>query len=263
MFKTALSFIALLSAAPALADLNEVAQLDVIPGWTTNDGTQIAGLNITLAAGWKTYWRAPGDGGIPPVMFLEGSENIESVRFHWPIPEVFEQNGMRSVGYMNGVVLPIELTPNANGPIHLSGALQIGVCEEVCVPVTLSFDTVMEGNVQRDPLLLAALLDRPLSAAEAGVGDVVCSIDPTSDGLRVTTTIDVPRVGSVEALVVETNDPSVWVSEAETQRRGGQITGTVEMVAGTGQAFALDRSALRFTVIGQNQAVDIIGCSAG
>lgn len=246
-----------------MADLNEVAQLSVIPGWSTNEGTQMAGFNISLAAGWKTYWRAPGDGGIPPVMFLEGSDNIDSVRFHWPVPEVFEQNGMRSVGYMNGVVLPIELSPQSDGPIHLSGALQIGVCEEVCVPVTLSFDTVLLGETQRDPRLLAALLDRPLNASEAGVGDVICRIDPTSDGLRVTTTIDLPRVGSVEAMVVETNDPSVWVSEAETQRLGGQITGTVEMVSGTGQAFALDRSTLRFTVIGQNQAVDIIGCSAG
>ena len=246
-----------------MADLNEVAQLSVIPGWSTNEGTQLAGLNISLAAGWKTYWRAPGDGGIPPVMFLEGAQNIETVRFHWPIPEVFEQNGMRSVGYMNGVVLPIELTPQTDGPIHLSGALQIGVCEEVCVPVTLSFDAVLQGNAQRDPLLLAALLDRPLNAAEAGVGNVICNIDPTSDGLRVKTTIDLPPVGTIEAMVVETSDPSVWVSEAETQRNGGQITGTVEMVAGTGQAFALDRSSLRFTVIGQNQAVDIIGCSAG
>ena len=44
--------------------LDGVAQLDVLPGWETRNGTHMAGLRITLAPGWKTYWRAAGDAGI-------------------------------------------------------------------------------------------------------------------------------------------------------------------------------------------------------
>ena len=44
----------------------DVVQIEVLPGWQTASGTQMAALRLTLAPGWKTYWRAPGEGGIPP-----------------------------------------------------------------------------------------------------------------------------------------------------------------------------------------------------
>jgi len=263
MLKYVLSAAVACAALPVAADIGDVAQLEVIPGWTTSNGAQMAGLNITLAPGWKTYWRAPGDGGIPPVMSFEGSENIATARFLWPVPEVFVQNGMRSVGYQEGVVLPIELSRSGDGPIHLSGSIQIGVCEEICVPVTLPIDAVLPESSTRDPQLLAAVLDRPLTADEAGVSTATCSVAPISDGLQVTATVTLPHTGGEEAMIVEAGNDGIWVSEPYTVRDGDQITGMVDMVAGSGEAFALDRSAVRITIIGRDTAVDIIGCSAG
>jgi DsbC/DsbD-like thiol-disulfide interchange protein len=75
------------------------------------NGGHMAAVELQLAPGWKTYWRSPGDAGIPPSFDWSGSENVKSVRLHWPAPEVFEANGMQTIGYHERLVLPVEITP--------------------------------------------------------------------------------------------------------------------------------------------------------
>ena len=97
------ALLALPSASVALP-LDKLAQVEVLPGWRAANGDHIAGLRITLAPGWKTYWRAPGDAGIPPIFSFTGSQNIQAVAPHWPVPEVFDSNGVQTIGYHDGVV---------------------------------------------------------------------------------------------------------------------------------------------------------------
>lgn len=262
MKRLTLSVLALCAAFPAAADMRDAAQLAIIPGWQTADGTQMAGLQITLAPGWKTYWRAPGDGGIPPMIDFQGSQNIDTAQFHWPVPEVFYQNDMRSVGYTDNVVLPLEVTPDGTGPIRLTGSVQIGVCDEVCVPMTFAFDTLLPPSTTRHPALLAAFLDRPQTAAEAGVQSVTCDVTPNADGLELTATVQATQIDGITAMVIETGDTSVWVSEPTTKQRGNQISGTVDLISGTGGPIALDRSSVRITLLGPQRAVDVLGCAA-
>ncbi len=242
---------------------DDLARIDVLPGWRTASGDHIAGIQVTLQPGWKTYWRAPGDAGIPPRFTFTGSDDITSITPHWPTPEVFNQNGARSIGYFDTVVVPITVnSPDTSTPLQISGQLDIGVCEEVCIPVSLQFDALLPATNDRDGAIAAAMIDQPLSAAEANVGNVTCAIAPISDGLRVTTTLTMDSAGGQEVVVVEAGDPGVWVSEALVTRNGGQLTASVDMVNHDGAAFALDRSGVRITVLGSDQAVDIRGCSA-
>ncbi len=259
-FATALC---LLATPLAAQGFDQIAQLEVLPGWRSADGTHMAGLKITLAPGWKTYWRAPGDAGIPPQIDFSGSDNIESARFLWPVPDVFDQGGMRSVGYADGVVVPIELTPDTSGPIGLSGVMDIGVCEEICVPVRLPFELALPDVGKRDPQIVAALVNRPMTAAEASVTNATCAVQPTADGLTLTARVTMPQAGATEHVVVEAGDPQIWVSEPDVARAGAELTATVDMVHMTGNGFALDRSAVRITVLGSDHAVDIQGCAAG
>ena len=264
MYRMSFSVLALIAALPAYADMSRVAQLSVIPGWQTADGTHMAGLSISLAPGWKTYWRAPGDGGIPPMIDLRGSQNIATSQFHWPVPEVFDHNGVHAIGYTGGVVLPLELSPNDDGPMQLSGSVQIGVCEEVCVPVTFEFDVDMpRTNTMRDASLLAALLDRPQTADEAGIGNATCAVAPNDSGLELTANVTGAYLDDIETMVVETGDTSIWVSEPTTRRLHNQISGTVDMISMTGAPILLDRSSVRITLLGAGTAVDIKGCTAG
>jgi DsbC/DsbD-like thiol-disulfide interchange protein len=92
-------------------------QVSLIEGWRMENGRHMAGIRIALAPGWKTYWRAPGEGGVPTVLSLSSAEGIAGMAIHWPRPEVFFTNGMRSIGYHDDVVLPVEfaVTTTAGG----------------------------------------------------------------------------------------------------------------------------------------------------
>ncbi|MEM6276377.1 MAG: protein-disulfide reductase DsbD domain-containing protein, partial [Pseudomonadota bacterium] len=171
----------------------DVIDVEVLTGWREPGMEHIAALRLTLAAGWKTYWRAPGDAGIPPMFDWDGSENVATVRPHWPVPEIFNQNGMRSIGYDQQVVIPLHVTrEDANEPIRLQAEVSLGVCEEICIPAFVSIDALLPAQGAADEQIIAALGDRPMTEAEAGVGDVVCSVMPIDDGLSLTVTVDMP-----------------------------------------------------------------------
>lgn len=245
--------------------LEDVAKISVLPGWRTQDGSHMAAFRIQLAPGWKTYWRAPGDAGIPPQFGWKGSRNLKSVEFHWPTPSVHDQNGMRSIGYEGDVIIPVELTPNsADGPdIRLRGQMELGVCHDVCIPVSAKFDAELGRSEVKTPAIVASLKDHPLPAKQAGVETVTCSIEPISDGLRLTAVIALPKLGPDEITVVEFADQTTWVSPAETERQGRNLIVVSDLVPTSGKPFLLQRSDLRFTVLGRDRAVDIHGCQAG
>lgn len=242
--------------------VDDLASVTVLPGWREADGTHVAALQIDLAEGWKTYWRAPGDGGIPPAFAISGT-GIVGMQPHFPVPEVYETFGIRSIGYENSVTFPLRLqVPDDGQPVGISGQIQIGVCDEICIPVTLDFAAMLPPVGAADPAILAALRDRPLTRSEAQVGTVTCSVTPINDGLQLSTTITMDATATEEFVVIEAGDPQIWVSEPHVSREGRQLTAVVDMVHVSGQPFALDRAALRFTVLGDGKAVDIRGCTS-
>ncbi|SIO42737.1 Disulphide bond corrector protein DsbC [Octadecabacter temperatus] len=259
------SVLAMCMAAPALAGPTDgVVELEILEGWRTENGTHMAGLQVRLAPGWKTYWRSPGDGGIPPRFGWQGSSNFDGVAMHWPVPEVFHQSDMRSIGYSDVVVIPMELNVTDQGePVQMRGQLQIGICEEICVPVLLDFDATLPAAGARDPMIVAALLDRPQTAQEAGVGAVTCAITPIEDGLQVTTRLAMAPLGANEDVVIEAGDQQVWVSQPQTWREGDALFARSDMIHVNGGSFALNRSEVRITVMADGRSVDIQGCDAG
>src|SRR6056297_3015741 len=227
---------------------HDVVRLEVLPGWREPDGTHVAGFRISLAPGWKTYWRSPGDAGIPPRFSLSVSNSLAGLRIAWPVPDVYYINGMRTIGYEDEVILPVAFTADdPSVPIRLSGEIELGVCEDICIPVTFTVGGLLPPVGGSDPAIRAAIADRPMTEAEAGVGRVVCDISPIDDGLAVSARLELP-------------DRSIWISEAETRRDGAAIEAAVEMVPPGGAPFAFDRSELRITVFADGRAVDIRGC---
>lgn len=251
------------AAKPLLADSPPVTG-EVLQGWLQADGTRVAAIRLKLAPGWKTYWRSPGDAGIPPLFDWSNSRNMQDVSITWPTPSVFDQSGMRSIGYSNEVVIPLHVTPKqADEPIRLRAHMQLGVCSDICVPEELTFDTLLDGSAQKPtPVVAAAMAARPYSASEAGVQSVTCALRPTAQGMEITAALTLPHTGGAEVVVIEAGQPGIWVSEADIARRGNVLTAQADMAA-NGQVLALDRSAIRFTVLGSDMAVDIQGCAAG
>jgi DsbC/DsbD-like thiol-disulfide interchange protein len=255
-----------LGAAPAAAEFEgrtaaDVVQVTFLPGWRMPDGNHMAAVRIALAPGWKTYWRAPGEGGVPTVINLTEAEGVSGMAIHWPRPEVFFANGIRSIGYREDVILPVEFALTGGGDVAISGQIELGVCLDVCMPVTLDLEGLLPPVTDRVREIGLALSDRPLTAGEAGAGRATCAVEPIADGLRVTVSVDIPATGNDETIVLEHRHPDIWVSESVTRRDGGTLRATADVVPPDHGPFALNRSDLRITVIGSRMAVELDGCT--
>lgn len=261
----ALALCLALTAHPLRAEtLDSVVSAQLRPGWRLPDGSHMAALHLSLAPGWKTYWRSPGEAGIPPLFrWTASGGNTAGVSVIWPTPHVFHQSGMRSVGYKNEVVLPLRVRlRDAKADAQLSGTIELGVCKDICMPHAVQVSAVLPAATRApDPRIAAALADQPLTRAEAGVRAVRCSVAPIRGGIALRATLDLPRPGGAVETVIETADPEVWVAEPESRWEGGALVAEAEMRHIDGGAFAVDRSAVRITVLRDGQAIDVVGCS--
>ena len=125
-------------------------------------GQYLAGLEIAMADGWKTYWRMPGDSGVPPTFDWAGSANVASTKVLYPAPMRMPEAGGVAIGYKQSVLLPIEITPqDPSKPVVLKLALEFGVCREICIPATANFDLSIPAAPAGAPApQIAAALER-------------------------------------------------------------------------------------------------------
>ncbi|WP_300320773.1 protein-disulfide reductase DsbD domain-containing protein [Idiomarina sp.] len=91
-------------------------------------------LHVELDEGWKTYWRSPGEGGIPPTFDWSESSNIDDIEWRWPVPSRYSIQGIDTVGYQGSLAFPlmIQLSPDAR-QARISGTLTMSSCTTVCV----------------------------------------------------------------------------------------------------------------------------------
>jgi DsbC/DsbD-like thiol-disulfide interchange protein len=131
-------------------------------GSRPSDSDVHAGAEIKLSPGWKTYWRYPGDSGVPPRFNFAQSLNVKSVNVSWPAPDHFVDEAGQSIGYKDSVIFPLRITPeDPTKPVTLRLALDYAVCEKLCVPAKGETELRLSG----EPSSLAPLLE----AAEARV----------------------------------------------------------------------------------------------
>lgn len=257
MFKFAIAALLLSATAPAYAQsFGEPAKGEILGGWRDDTGQHTAGLSIRLASGWKTYWRAPGDGGIPPRFNWSGSHNLAGVEVMYPTPKVMDQNGVRSIGYDRDVIFPLIVTAkDRSKPIQLVGEIEIGVCQEICIPITLNVSGVLPAVGSHDPSIARHMKSQPTAG-----GKMTCEIEPIADGLRLRART-VASGNPNEAAVIEGIERGVWISQAVLSRDGDHMIAEVEIVPPTAKPFALARSEVRLTVLSDGQAVEFLGCS--
>src|ERR1700733_4026810 len=99
-------------------------------------GGNLAGFEIALNPGAITYWRDPGDAGLPPTLDFSGSDNVASVEPEFPAPKrIKEADGGEAFGYDRGVVFPLAVKPrDPTKPATLKLNADFAVCEKVCLP---------------------------------------------------------------------------------------------------------------------------------
>lgn len=121
-----------------------------------------AAVEVKLDAGWKTYWRTPGEAGLAPVFDWAGSSNFKSAHVRWPAPVRFTAFDIDNYGYEGTVIFPVDVTVEEPGkPLTLNLKLDLLICEELCIPESHKISLTIPA---RESILSE---DQPLIAAAA------------------------------------------------------------------------------------------------
>lgn len=102
------------------------------------DGTTMVGLELDMPASFKTYWRVPGESGIPTNVDWTGSTGVAGADAIWPYPAIDTSAGVVDFVYRGATVLPIALRLSGQ-QAGLSATVTMGICSDVCVPAQASF----------------------------------------------------------------------------------------------------------------------------
>ena len=137
-------------------------------------------LQVDLQPGWKTYWRDPGDAGVPLQVDVSKSNNASLLSIQFPSPQRFDDGVSVWAGYQEPVtfVLNFERT-DTNRALKLAGNAFLGVCEKICVPVQFDFSLDVEDTAtptMHHELVAMALKDMP-QAANPEFGIVTLTTD--------------------------------------------------------------------------------------
>jgi DsbC/DsbD-like thiol-disulfide interchange protein len=153
-------------------------------------GVLLGGIAIQLEQGWHTYWRTPGDSGVPPRFDFSKSDNVEAVTVLWPAPMKFDDGaGGHSLGYKKQVVLPLRIVAKNNDkPVTLRAHISYAVCDKLCIPVEAASELTFASVASTEDGNLSAALDAVPKPANVG--------DPTPVTIR-----DVRRDGDKNVLV--------------------------------------------------------------
>ena len=143
---------ALMAAARGLlpAPVQAASQAAVATQWVSLHGARVrlvagpaagerkaylAGVEVELAEGWKTYWRMPGDAGVPPMFDWSKSINTAAITVLYPAPMRLEEPAAQTVGYKRSVMFPVEVKPlDPAKPIVLDLQMELGICRDICIP---------------------------------------------------------------------------------------------------------------------------------
>jgi len=136
-----------------------------------------AGVEIRLAPGWKTYWRYPGDSGVPPRFDFSGSDNVKAVTLRWPAPQLFSESDGNTIGYYDSVIFPLQVeAQNPSQPVTLRLKLDYAVCEKLCVPAEAKAELALTDASNANEAALAAAesrVPRPSQVGAAGALSIV------------------------------------------------------------------------------------------
>ena len=132
-----------------------------------------AGIEIKLKPGWHTYWRYPGDSGVPPRFNFSGSDNVATVKVLYAAPHAFTDDAGTTIGYKGNVIFPLRVFPREmDKPVTLHLKIEYAVCEKLCVPVEANAVLTLPGEAGVNDSALAtaeAAVPKPVSATDAGL----------------------------------------------------------------------------------------------
>lgn len=233
------------------------SRVRLLAGPALADGTRLVGVQIQLDPGWHTYWRHPGDSGVPPVFDWSGSRNFRHVETRWPAPRPLKDPYGTSIGYIDEVVFPVRIAaPEPAAPVELRLGLDYAACAEICIPLSATLAmTLPPGS---PPPALAGLVARydaevpPQEAAADGPAVLRAWPERGEDGLM----LMVEARGHAPASAFVEGPARFYFAPAEArQASGGRLVFAVA-VEGAKAASDLAGAAVTATVVAADGAVE-------
>ena len=219
----------------------------------------LGGIAIKLQPGWKTYWRTPGDSGVPPRFDFSKSDNVEAVTVLWPAPTKFDDGaGGFSLGYKKQVVLPLRIVAkSADKPVTLRADITYAVCDKLCIPVEATSELTFSSVASTEDGGLAAALDAVPKPANIGDPNPLTIRDVKRDGKNnVLVDVVAPEAKEV-SLFVEgpTPDWALPVPKLVEQSPPGVKRFAFEL-DGLPPGASAEGAALKLTLVGGDRAYE-------
>lgn len=166
----------------------------VTDGLPDEAGRVRGALEITLDEGWKTYWRDPGESGIPPVVTVVSPQGEALIAF--PAPERFDDGYSVWAGYDEPVALPLTFELSGmNATTLLDVSVFLGICDEICIPVQADLSLDLSDNAESERAIVEQAFAALPEPAREGFAARLSGIESE----RLVIEADVPGAGAAEA----------------------------------------------------------------
>ena len=248
-------FTAPLRAESDIARASDVTLID--GGWLQK--RRLAAVAMRLAPGWKTYWRVPGEGGLPPRFDFSASENVENVRVLWPAPKRYSSPVTgETIGYANEVAFPLLIAPKDPArPVVLRLKMDYGICGDMCVPVQAQRAITLPPEMDAAPA--RAMIEQWLRKTPlADDGRVVVKgarLVKGARGLALEVALSGPDAGVVSDILVEGVELAIFGKPRKMGEREGVVVYRVP-VMGLAEEKDFRRARLRLTILRGEKAVE-------
>lgn len=119
------------------------------------------GVHLAQDPGWHTYWKTPGDIGLPTSIKWTLPAGVTAGPQIFPVPERFEAEGMVSFGYDGEVLHTAQLSVPAgfSGPLKVEADVEWLVCKTSCIPGSAHLSTTLDVAAAAKPSPYAPLFD--------------------------------------------------------------------------------------------------------
>lgn len=183
-----------------------------------------AALQIEPKPGWVTYWREPGNSGIPPQVTLAPESNVRLERIDYPVPKILSDGKVEDIGYDAPVTLPITFIAVEPGkPAKIEATAFIGICKDICIPFQAEFSLTLAPASQSLPEE-ESILQSATALPEAPSSDfAVRGHQLSSDGKQLSLQLTVPESGSGLPQVIVTGPSGHAFFKQENGRRDGKL----------------------------------------
>ncbi|WP_286203091.1 protein-disulfide reductase DsbD domain-containing protein [Rhizobium lusitanum] len=181
-----------------------------------------AALQIEPAPGWITYWREPGESGIPPQVSPVPDGGIALTKMSFPVPKPIIVGAIQEIGYDAPVTLPLDFRIEGKQPAKLELTAFIGLCKDICIPFQAELSLPLSAAGQSTPHEQALLDAADASLPQAPTPDFTAeSHSLSADGKMLSLRLTLPEASGDAPLIYVTGPAGyVFFKQANGKRDG-------------------------------------------